>query len=201
MCFAGTDTTGSALTVGVFHVLQNPSIQSKLLQELVGVWPEKDVRVRYEVLEGLPYLTAVIKESLRLGLGVPETLPRVINQDMLINGVHIPAGTKIGMSSYIVHTNAEIFPDPDRFNPERWLRVDEGGKNLDSFLVTFSRGRRSCVGINLAWCELYLTFANLFRKLDMRIYRTTSEDMKIRYHNLPVYRGYPLHVVVTERKE
>ena len=89
------------------------NIKSKLLEELVGVWPDRDARVKYEVVEGVPYLvsrpsgslselmrgqTAVIKESLHLSLGVTESLPRVVNQDMVINGVDIPAGVSFPFS-------------------------------------------------------------------------------------------------------
>lgn len=64
-----------------------------------------------------------------------------------------------------LHFNPELFPSPQEFRPERWL--DNPG--LDNWLVSFSRGPRSCLGINLAWMELRLSFAYVFRRFDMEL--------------------------------
>jgi cytochrome P450 len=64
-----------------------------------------------------------------------------------------------------VHQNASIFPEPAKFVPERWLESPE----LDNWLVAFSRGPRMCLGINLAWAELRLGLAHVFRKFDMTV--------------------------------
>lgn len=91
-----------------------------------------------------------------------------------------------------MHNDANVFTDPLRFDPERWLK-NEGVKELENQFVPFSRGPRMCLGFkcvlsdhqplpiifdiicSLAWCELYLIFANVFRKLDLEIYETTCE--------------------------
>lgn len=94
-----------------------------------------------------------------------------------------------------MHTNPDLFPDPMAFVPERWLHPES--QKLENYLVPFSKGPRSCVGIkyvpsasfpwvfffastlssdpctSLAWCELYLVFGNMLRKLDMQLYNTT----------------------------
>lgn len=87
------------------------------------------------------------------------------------------------MGATIVHRNPDIFPEPFVFSPERWLQEDS--HELEKYLVAFSKGPRSCLGIkcvmfsdwvflkrphcfmiaSLAWCELYLIFGNLFRKI------------------------------------
>ncbi|KAJ6598646.1 cytochrome P450, partial [Mycena sp. CBHHK59/15] len=57
------------------------------------------------------------------------------------------------------------------FNPERWLQPIS--KEIEGkYFVPFSKGPRMCLGLNLAWCELYLLFANIFRKIDMKIFNT-----------------------------
>jgi len=63
--------------------------------------------------------------------------------------------------------NPETFPDPLKFKPERWLVEDTSKMMLD--LAPFSKGPRICIGLNLAWCELYLIFANILRRLDMKL--------------------------------
>ncbi|KAK0207286.1 cytochrome P450, partial [Armillaria fumosa] len=169
LLFAGTDTTGNTMTIGFFHILQNPDIYSKLMSELLEVWPSKESSVSFEVLEKLPYLTAVIKESLRISNGVPVAKPRVVDTPTIIEGVLVPAGTTVGIGSTFVLMNEDIFPDPHYFDPERWL---QHGVSLDKYLIPFSKGPRTCLGINLAWCELYILFANILRKFLLKNYET-----------------------------
>ncbi|PBK83747.1 cytochrome P450 [Armillaria gallica] len=197
LLFAGTDTTSSALAVGFFYVLNDPAIQAKLISEISAAWPNKESPVSYEVLEKLPYLTAVLKEALRMSAGVPISMPRVVDTQTYIDGVQVPAGTAVGVGCTFVLMNKEIFPQPHSFQPERWLQQES--QSLEKYLVPFSRGPRSCIGINLAWCELYLVFGNLFRKFDMKIHETSVQDMKFRCHGMSVFRGRHFHANVQER--
>ncbi|EDR13906.1 uncharacterized protein LACBIDRAFT_244728 [Laccaria bicolor S238N-H82] len=166
MRFAGSDTVGNTCTVATYHILANKDVRDRLAQEVKEAWPERDAPASYETLERLPYLTAVIKESLRMANGIVTPLPRIVGPtDVEIAGAVIPAGTVVSQGATIVHRNPEIFPEPTVFDPERWLQ--EGSQDLDKYLVSFSKGPRSCLGINLAWCELYLIIGTIFRKLDL----------------------------------
>lgn len=100
----------------------------------------------------------------------------------------IPPGTLFSMSSYALHHNENIFPDSHRFEPTRWLADPitgafptgpDGIKPLTKYVASFSRGARSCVGMNLAWAELYFFSAEIFRTVDMEIYQTTAADVKM----------------------
>ncbi|KAH8152938.1 uncharacterized protein LAJ45_03165 [Morchella importuna] len=146
LLIAGSDTVGNTLVVGGFHVLNNPSVYEKLFNELKKNWPVLEKSLGYEELEKLPYLNAVIKESLRVSHGVVSALPRVVPPSgATIGGAHILGGTVVGMSSPYVHTNEGIFPDAHRFIPERWLQPNS--KHLEHWLVPFSRGPRMCLGV------------------------------------------------------
>lgn len=112
-------------------------------------------------LEKLPFLTAVIKESLRLSYGPSVRLPRIDpNKALNFHDWVIPPGTAISMSTVLIHHDESIFPDSKEFKPERWL--DGGDKRLDKYMTSFSAGTRGCLGITLAWQELYLGFAGVF---------------------------------------
>jgi len=193
---AGSDTVGNSTSVGVFHVLYNEDVLRKLKEELRTIWPDAEVPVSYTELEKLPYLTAVVKESLRLGHGAVSSLPRVVGpEDAVITGIQVPKGTIVSTSVTYVHFDEDIFPDARTFRPERWLEAN--GKSLDSWLLPFSKGPRMCLGLNLAWSELYLLFGNIFRKLDLELYKTTLEDMS-EWSDIfvPVYKSEPLRVNV-----
>ncbi|KAF9019732.1 cytochrome P450 [Hymenopellis radicata] len=195
---AGTDTTSNAMTVGLFHLLADESARKKLQAELQEAWPDKDAPFSYQMAEKLPYLTGVIKEGLRLSIGVPIPLPRLVTVPTVIDGAAVPAGTVVAVSHQFVLRAPGIFPDPLAFKPERWMGPDSQG--LDKHLIVFSRGPRSCLGINLAWCELYLTLAHLVRKFDMELYETSKEDMAFRDHMVPLWKDVrPLRALVKER--
>ncbi|KAK7044203.1 hypothetical protein VNI00_007923 [Paramarasmius palmivorus] len=89
--FAGSDTVGNTCMVGTYHLLKEPSALTKLRKELVQAWPDLEIPQSYETLEKLPYLSAVIKESLRLSLGAVTPLPRVVESPgAIIAGYEVP---------------------------------------------------------------------------------------------------------------
>ncbi|KAF5329959.1 hypothetical protein D9611_010489 [Ephemerocybe angulata] len=184
---AGTDTTANTCNLATFYILSNAEIQKKLKEELKEAWPNADEHISLEKLEKLPYLTAIINESLRLSHGIVSPLPRIVTEATEIAGHMVPENTVVSMSQTFVHLNPDIFPEPHVFNPERWFK--EGSEDLYKSIVAFSKGPRMCIGINLAWAEAYLILANVFRKIDMHMVNTTKEDIKWAALLTPVFQG------------
>ena len=210
---AGTVTTASVLTVGTYHLLADPLILQKLTTELKQAIPDPSVATPLRELEQLPYLSAVISESLRREYGVSHRLQRVApDRALQFNAWTIPPGTPVSMTSVLMHNNPEIFPAPHTFDPERWLKGNatstqgNGGlQRLDRYLVSFGKGTRACAGINLAYAELYLAFANVFRRFEMELFETVRErDIELR-HDLfvpyPSLQSPGVRVLVTGLKE
>lgn len=190
--------------------MRKPNLLVQLRQELLTIWPHLDTQPALKDLEGLPLLTATIKESLRF---VPSgvSLTRVVPPEgAIISGQHIPGDSIVGMAILHVHQSADIWGhDVLDFRPRRWLegrdRADFGTegtdpsttqkKDLDHWLVLvpFSRGPRMCFGINLAWSELYIAFATMIRRFDLAIDGTTPEDMEWRECIAAYYPRRHLH--------
>lgn len=125
------------------------------------------------VLEKLPYLSAVVQESLRLCNPVTHRLSRKFPDKALrYQDYVIPPGWTVGMTSMLIHENESIYPEPYKFRPERWLQEDQ---HLDRYLVPFNRGARVCLGLNLARAELYLILAVLFRQFKFDVSRVSRE--------------------------
>ncbi|KAG2417839.1 hypothetical protein HFD88_000938 [Aspergillus terreus] len=176
---AGTETTGRALCMAAFHLAYDKSITNRLRDELRQVMPRPTDTVSWTELEKLPYLNGVVYEALRLSYGLIIRLPRISPTDALQYKDHIiPPGTPMSSSSYIVHRDESIFPNADKFDPERWIRAKNEGKNLSRYLVSFTRGSRTCIGMNLAYMELYLTLASFVRRFDIELHDTTPEDLR-----------------------
>uniref|UniRef100_L2G406 Cytochrome p450 n=1 Tax=Colletotrichum fructicola (strain Nara gc5) TaxID=1213859 RepID=L2G406_COLFN len=163
---AGTETTATVLSLCTYRLLKNPDIVVKMRAELLAVVKDPQALPDWFVLEQLPYLTAVIKETLRLMYGLSSRLPRIApDEDVVYQGTWtppattqavsvrhvIPRGYAMGMSAYLVHTDERLFPDPAKFAPERWLLRDgRKDRHLERYLLTFSRGSRQCLGLHIA---------------------------------------------------
>jgi cytochrome P450 len=144
---AGMDTVANTLYVMTFHMLDNPSILLRLREELRAVQPNADNPANLRRLEQLPYLTSVILEGLRLGYGVSTRSARVAPDRVIkYKDWEIPSGTAVGMTSVLLHHYEEKFPEPEKFNPERWVDLAER-QRLDKYMVAFSKGTRQCLGI------------------------------------------------------
>ncbi|GME62507.1 Cytochrome P450 [Neofusicoccum parvum] len=191
MLGAGMETTSWSLSVNLFHLLSSPSTMAKLRTELEAAIPSADPNTvpSWSTLEQLPYLNACVHEGLRLGYGVASRLARISpDEPMIYNGPDktwsIPPGYAVGMSSYIVHHDESIFHDSKKYMPERWL--DDDGKisrNLEQYLLSFSKGSRGCLGMNLAWAELFIFLAMIVRCYGDRLelFKTTLEDVEFHH--------------------
>ncbi|RHZ61391.1 hypothetical protein CDV55_104001 [Aspergillus turcosus] len=183
--FAGTETTARALSVGMFHILNDKTILNKLREELDTLPNVSNGVYAQSQLEKLPYLTGAVQESLRLSHGPAIRLPRVSSDKALKYGDYIiPPGTPVSLCTVLVHLDSSIFPDPHHFDPARWVRASEEGVNLDKFIVAFTKGTRQCLGINLAYAEIYLTLARLVRTFNMEICDTTPDDLAVHHVRL-----------------
>jgi cytochrome P450 len=176
---AGQVTTAHYLKMTSFHVLANPEILSKLKEELQSAMPSDGSLPPLSKLEQLPYLSAVISEGFRKSYGITQRLPRVSPDAPLIyKDWVIPAGTPVSMTSVFMHDNPQNFPNPEVFDPDRWLKADSE-RRLGKYLVNFSKGTRSCLGINLAKAEIFLTTAAVFHRFDMELFETDRSDVEI----------------------
>jgi len=188
---AGADSTGVVLTVIAYYVLQNPQVRQRLEAELREAWPVLEEIPRYEVLEKLPYLAAVTKEGLRMFPGVighPRVVPR---QGAVISGAFIPGGTVVGQSFCYVHRSPLMYERPEVFLPERWLGPE--AKACESALSAFSKGPRSCFGVNLAYAEIHMGIANVFRRFELRLDEARPASLAIKEHFVPLFIGEHLH--------
>jgi cytochrome P450 len=159
---AGHETTALALS-WTWHLLgQHVEVERKLHQELDHVL---DGRVpNFSDLPALTYTERVIKESMRL-YPPAWSLARTVVSDFELRGYRIPAGANVVMSQWIMHRNPTYFPDPDKFDPDRWL--PEGSQKLPRFAYfPFGGGPRQCIGTAFAMMEatiLLATIAQRFR--------------------------------------
>lgn len=138
---AGIDTTGDGLCF-LMHELSLPrstTMQQTLHEELVR---NPDMK-----LDDLPYLDAVVKEGLRLFPPIPMSLPRYVPEGgRNVAGYTLPAGNIVSCQAYSLHLlNPDVFPDPEKFLPDRWLQA-EGASDRNRLFFSFGAGGRGCIG-------------------------------------------------------
>lgn len=107
------------------------------------------------------------------------------------------------MGIYDVSHDEATFPDSFAYKPERWLDNPRApdGRQLSRYLVTFGRGTRACVGLQLAWAELYVGLASLFRRFELEIYETDKSDVELardRFVPRPVASSKGVHFLVKQ---
>ncbi|KAK6358699.1 hypothetical protein TWF730_008021 [Orbilia blumenaviensis] len=197
---AGMDTTGHALNYAIYYLTKNPDAEKRLLEELKSVMPTPTSDVKEEVLEGLPFLQACIKESLRFSHGVPGPLPRDVPAGgTTLLGYYLPGGTIVQNSAYTYHTNPTVFPNPDKWDPSRWLVKDT--RDMERHFMPFSRGSRICIGMHLAEAELSVALGRFVRRFEVGLMEDVKDsDMEWRAVFVPKTRGM-LRVWAKERKE
>lgn len=149
---AGIDTTSDTLVFAIWALSrpENRLYQQKLIAEVdrIPLVPcNKDGNPTAEVADKLPYLNAVIKETLRLYSPLPPSEPRSLPRETTIDGYRIPAGTTVGISPYTLDRNAEVFPNPLEFIPERWLGEHGDLGEMNKWFWDFSSGGRMCIGL------------------------------------------------------
>lgn len=174
---AGTDTTARTLAIASYYILSDPAIHARLLAELRTVIPAPGAAIpSHDALEKLPYLTGIILESLRLANSVPQRLSRIAPDEDLRYGEYvIPRGTTFGQSNWFLHANPDCFPEPEAFIPDRWSGPD--AERQRRYLVPFGRGTRMCLGLNLAYAEMYRALATVISDVEMELFETTARDI------------------------
>ena len=167
---AGIDTT-SDTTMFLIWALSLPSnnkYQCRLIEEALSIPTTSLNQFGNPTVESgdkLPYLDAVIKETLRVYAPIPDSEPREPPQDTIIDGYTIPARTVVSCEPYALHRNAEVFPEPFKFNPERWLDSSEQQlTEMKRWWWAFSSGGRMCIGMHLAMAEMVALVPSIYRK-------------------------------------
>lgn len=199
--FAGTETTARALSVMTFHIFNDTRILRRLRAELAPVFTafeEQGSVPPSTALEVLPFLAGCVNEGLRLSHGPVIRLPRCA-MDVPLSYTHgqgkdsqtytIPSGTPVSQSTLFVHLDESIFPTPKSFDPDRWIKDGKRDFTLERFICSFTKGTRQCLGINMAYAEMFLTISRVVRtfQLDMKGL-TRREDLEVRHIRLT---GFP----------
>lgn len=202
---AGHNTTATTLSYVYFSLARNPEVQDKLIEELrqfnggIYLTPDDYNSQIYSEVENLPYLNAVIDETLRVYSAIPGQEPRVAPKGgMIWRGSKetpeclIPQGTVITIQPWSIHRNKDVFIDPDHWNPDRWITDDKAKlKVMHKNLIPFSAGARMCIGKNLALCEIKMNISNMMSRYRVKLQDNFDYDKYSYFADM--YTSVPAH--------
>jgi len=179
---AGTDTTSSTLEWAMAELLNNTEKLKKAraeLEEIVG----KDNPIEESDITRLPYLQAVVKETLRLHPSAPFLVPRRAVSDVKLSGFTVPKNAQILVNMWAIGRDPEIWENPNSFQPERFLGSEIDVKGRDFELIPFGAGSRICPGLPLAIRMLHLMLGSLIHEFCWELEFEGGEkmDMEDRY--------------------
>lgn len=195
MCFdmwaAGMHTTSNTLGWLTAFAINNMAAQRKMQEELSEVVGDRMVTMKDKL--NLPYTNAFVNEAQRLANLVPVNLPHSTTRDVVLAGHTVPKGTTVIHQISSVLCDPEIFPEPEKFIPERF--IDETGslKKCEE-LVPFSIGKRVCLGEGLARMELFLFTANLFNRFEFLAGADGAPSLERTYSAVAVVKDFTCRV-------
>jgi cytochrome P450 len=182
MVAAGHETTATGLAWSIYALLKQPALLERLVKEVESLGENPDL----EALTRLPYLDAVCQESLRL---YPQSLflSRKLTKPFSIKGNELPAGTLVAIS-LMVHFQEDIYPEPERFNPDRFI-----GKTYTPFqLLPFGGGSRRCIGAAFAMYEMKIVLATILQKYKLRLVSDQQPRLVLRAATVGPEGGVPV---------
>jgi cytochrome P450 len=170
---AGHETTASAMSWAAYLLCKHPETQTRLRAELHSEIPnllDPSSQITSADIDRLPYLNAVLNETMRVFPPVPLTL-REAACDTTIQGSFVPRGTTVVICPWAINTSTHLWgPDAREFNPDRWLgqgKANTGGAESNYAITTFLHGPRSCIGKDFAKAEFACLVASLIGRFEM----------------------------------
>ncbi len=179
---AGTDTTAHTLSFTVGELALNPRVFQKAQNIVDQVW-QKQGSINAGNFKELDYISAILKETLRLYSVASGSASLAVQCDTIIEGKIIPRGTKIFWSMLAAGRDPEIYSHPDEFLPERWL---DNKENSPLLMIDFGSGSHRCLGEHLSMLESTLMLSLLLRNFDWKLVngRSSLENLE---QNLLIY--------------
>lgn len=200
MFFGGTETTSSTIIWGMAELLRKPEWLKKLKDEIEQVVGHSR-KVQEADLINLPYLQAVVKETMRLHPSLPLLLPRNSLEDTEFMGYYIPKNTMVLLNVWGIHRDPDAWEDPLSFKPERFINshIDSKGQHFE--FIPFGSGRRSCIGMLLGKKMASTTIARLVQCFDWKLpAKESPETMDMRERTgIALRKLVPLRVIPVER--
>ncbi|CAG9806343.1 unnamed protein product [Chironomus riparius] len=174
----GFETSSTLMTFTLYELALNPDIQERLREEITNGIEENDGKLTYDMLFGFKYLDMVINESLRKYPPIPNQFRRAAKDYQIPNTkLVIPKGTNIQINSFSLQRDPEYFPNPEKFDPERFN--EENIKNVQPYTnLPFGDGPRNCLGMRFGLMQSKMGIAKIIKSFVVTTTKRTPIPVK-----------------------
>lgn len=160
MLAAGSSTTSHTAAFACWMLTRNVAVQDRLYDELVQAFPDADAMDMKQTMD-LDFLDCVIRETMRMYPMIPGPLERFLGKEITVAGLTVPVGVVASTAACDQGRLEDVYPEPDKWKPERWLEADD---RMKLNWTPFGYGSRACPGSNLAMTELKYMVGAIFRR-------------------------------------
>lgn len=168
MFVAGTDTTAIMLEWAMTELLRHPEKMAKAQNEIDETMTNNGGPIHESDISKLPYIQAIVKETLRMHPPAPFLLPHKAEKDVQFCGYLVPKNAQIWVNVWAMGRDPSVWSNPDSFSPERFFERSFDAKGRDFEFMPFGEGRRICLGMPLAYSMLHIMLANLLHSFNWK---------------------------------
>ncbi|KAL5007031.1 hypothetical protein ScPMuIL_015837 [Solemya velum] len=185
---------GYLMIWAIYYLAQNPEVQQRAYQEIKSALRD-DEGVDATNIQNLPYTMQVIDETMRCAVVAPYGA-RVVHGDSILGGYHIPKDTPVIHAYGAIHQDGEYWPDPEKFDPDRFSPAKVRERNKFVFTPFGFAGERRCPGYQLSYAEACVLFAPLLRKFEIKL--AGSQSIK-RIHGFVTHPSEEIWITLKQR--
>ncbi|KAL9966304.1 hypothetical protein ACROYT_G024358 [Oculina patagonica] len=174
---AGSEKIASTLVVTAYYLARHPEIQAKIREEIAEATRSGEDASTYDFVNSLKYLDRVISEVLRI-TPIEFVTVRECNESCVIKGVQFPVGVTVNIPAYAVHHDPDFWPEPEKFDPDRFLQ-SEAKKRPSFSYMPFSLGPRQCIGMRLALLEIKMALVKILQRFKFERGVDTTDKLEL----------------------
>ncbi|XP_049535739.1 probable cytochrome P450 6a14 [Anopheles darlingi] len=177
--FAGFETSSTTLSFALYELANNPDIQEKVREEIIGKLQLHDNQITYEALKEMTYLDQIINETLRMYPPVPQLI-RVATKPYPVETVNmtLEKDCMLMIPIYSIHHDPNIYPNPQQFDPDRFAPEAVHARHTNAF-IPFGDGPRNCIGMRFGLLEVKFGIVQLLSKLRFTVSSRMQMPLKL----------------------
>ncbi|XP_054262255.1 probable cytochrome P450 6a14 [Macrosteles quadrilineatus] len=196
---AGFETASSTTTFVLYELARNPDLQEKLRREIDEVLENNDGKITYQAIQEMNYMEQVLNETLRMYASVPALIRKCTEPYKIPDkNVTLDLNVKVVIPSYAIHHDPDIYPEPFKFDPERFSEVNIRSRHNYSFLP-FGEGPRVCIGMRFGKMQVKAGLSTIISNYELSITPETPIPLEITPNSIVTASVKPIKLRFSKR--
>lgn len=197
MVIGGTDTSSNTIEFAMAEMMKNPQVLNRAVEEIDAIVGKENI-VEESHIHSLPYLKAVMKETLRLHPILPLLVPHCPSETTTISNYTIPKGSRVFINVWAIQRDPNQWETPLAFDPQRFLNSKWDFSGSDFRYFPFGSGRRNCAGIAMAERTFMYLLATLLHSFDWKLKEGEEVETEEKF-GIVLKKKTPLVAIPTPR--